>query len=590
MKFYKNILLTAALWAAVSTTLSGQIGCPVTEQYYTKQSQVDSFLIKYPLCENVTAKITLFGPEINNLSGFQNVKALFIGGLHLEECESLGSLTGLEKVSYLAGLNIRGKVGIDTLKAWPALDYLHLRIQNNSTIKSLAGLASVEKVRELFLENTKIKNLDGIAGDSILFDLNLKSNTELEEVNALTNKKEISRIFIENNTKLKHIDGLNNVNKIMDLHIKENHEMTRLPDFNEVRTINNIFLRDDPAKSKIVNIPRFEKLKQAKDITIFGLYKAETYTGFDSLSICGKLLLQNLGAISIKGFQKLEEIYSLGLISCGRLENVEAFENVTIVNSGIGIASCGVLKLISGLNNIKKLYGLVFSYNHINFERLDCFTSLEEITKDLQMENNQKMHSVYFPKLRKIGGKIHLQNNRRLESIEGFGALEEVGALYITGNEVLQSLKPLEKLDWRLLDYIQLRINYACTDCSIPPVCEYLKNTTNWDFFDKIELNGANCKTALEILENCETTDTENETQPSIRITNPVYETVEVHGITEEIKTVELYSIEGTKIRASMQTAGDTRQYDVSHLRPGMYLLHFMTNNQKTGTIKWIKM
>lgn len=589
MKILKYTLLTAALWVAVVLSLQAQIGCPVTEQYYTKQSQVDSFLIKYPLCENVTAKITLFGPEINNLSGFQNVKALFIGGLHLEECESLSSFAGLEKVSYLAGLNIRGKTGIDTLKSWPALDYLHLRIQNNSTIKSLAGLASVEKVREVFLENTKIKNLDGIAGDSVLFDLNLKSNTDLEEVNALTNKKEISRIFIENNTKLKHIDGLSNVKKMMDLHIKENHEMTRLPDFNEVRTINNILLRDDPAKSKIGNIPRFEKLKQARDINIFGLYKPEAFHSFDSLETVETVSIQAVGAINITGFSKLIKAKGWGITTCGKLEKIKVLENLEEIES-FGVGSCGVLKELRGLGKVKKLTYLGFSYNHINFERLDCFTSLEEITKDLQMENNQKMQSVYFPKLRKIGGKIHLQNNRRLESIEGFGALEEVGAIYITGNEILKSLKPLEKIDWRLLDYIQLRINYACTDCSIPPVCEYLKNTTDWDFFDKIELNGLNCKSVQEILENCETSDTENETQPAIRIANPVYETLDIQGIGEEIKTLELYSIEGTKVRASMQTAGDTRQYNVSHLRPGMYLLHFMTNDQKTGTIKWIKM
>lgn len=581
-------ILIVTIFISVSITLIAQQGCPTSEQYYTNQNQVDSFLIKYPTCTTLLTKVTVSGPGIMNLNGFKNLKNIYIGGFHIENCPSLQSFSGLDSVKILAALNITGAIHMDTLFAWPALDFINLRIKDNNSIKSLKGLYSVRQNREIFLENTVVKNLNGLAGDSILYDLNLISNPELEDVDAMVNKKTIARIFIENNQKLKQIDGMGYVNNVLDLHIKNNYSLIYLPDFNDIKTINNIMIRDEPAKTNITNIPRFKGLKSAKEVIIFGLHKTGNFNGFDSLETVEKLYFQILGSVVFEGFNQLKKAGSI-VFTDGKIENITAFQNLEELN-GFTVTSCGYLKNINGFGKVKKMNGLSFGYNHINFEKMDCFTSLEEITKDLQMENNQKMHSVYFPKLRKIGGKIHIQNNRRLESIEGLSALEEVGALYITGNDVLASLRPLEKLDWRLLDYIQLRINYACTDCAIPPICSYLQNTTDWDFFDKIELNGEKCGSVEEILANCETSSTNQEYKKIIFLAQSTPDVLTVYDPQGIIENMSIFTIQGQKINVAFDKGENVTQIPTDNLRSGIYLFHYQSKEGNSFTKKWVKM
>lgn len=584
--FTSGIFLLIGIFICIN--LKAQVGCPTDPQFYTKQNQVDSFHIKYPACTTLHMKVTLAGPDITNLSGFRNVKNIYIGGLHLENCSALNSFHGLDSVKILAGLHISGAIDMDTLFAWPDLDFINLRIKDNQTIKSLRGLHTVAQNREIFLENTMIKNLNGLSGDSVLFDLNLKSNPELENIDAMVNKKTIARIFIENNQKLHRIDGIGYVRQVMDLHIKDNFSLTYLPDFNDIKAINNIMIRDEPAKTNITNIPRFKGLKSAKDIILFGLHKVGNYNGFDSLEVAEKLYFQVLGSVVFEGFNRLKKAGSV-VFTDGKIENINAFQNLEEL-SGFTVTSCGYIRKINAFGKVKKLNGLYFGYNHINFERLDCFTSLEEITKDLQMENNQKMHSVYFPKLRKIGGELYMQNNRRLNSIEGLLTLEEVGSIKLNHNDNLKSLLGLDNINHEKLKYVHLFYNDSLNLCSVKSICRYLDGKTIWHQSDKIEGNFNGCRTVEEILSNCETSQTENAGQPIIRLTNPVHETLELQIGSVGIKTMGLYTIYGGEIKAPVVSQGENHHFDVGHLRPGVYLLQYVTGNGKSGTIKWVKM
>lgn len=594
MKIIKYTLYTFVLLLAVGISVKAQIICPVTEQNYTKQSQVDSFITRFPQCYKVSVKIRLSGPDIKNLEGFRNITIVQTRGLYIHNCDSLRSFHGLRNITILDGLFVSGNTGMDTLIAWPALEILNLSLINNTNFGSLEGLKSVPKIRILHLENTVLKNLNGINGDTLLFSLTLMANRFLENIDALSNKTQISNIVIESNHKLSNLDGLNNLNFILDLVIKDNYEIQKLPEFDKIKSVNNIIITDNKFLSKVTNIPGFRQLKTAKNIIINGLSNAQNLTGFDSLKTVETIEIQHNGITELKGFSTLHTFRSMVISYCPNLKSVNGFQSLEkfplfSLNS-ISITSNEKLVDVQGFGKIKKIYFLVFSQNNSYTKELDCFQSLEEIIGILFIEDNLNLASFRFPVLKKIGIELSIGNNKKLQNLDGISSLESIGAIKINHNDVLTDLQPLGKINSERLGYVQIMNNQSCSICSVKPICEYFQSKTTLHVNDKIEGNSTGCNSVEEILNNCEITDTENETLPYLHLTNPVYETLEIQGVTAEIKTLELYSIEGTKVRASIQTEGDTQQYDVSHLRPGMYLLHFMTNNQKTGTIKWIKM
>jgi len=97
----KKLSLFIALVCIVQTILISQ-SCMPEGITFTRQSQIDNFLINYPNCTEIEGTVRIVGDSIYNLSGL-NVLQSIGGSLIFSSNKELINLTGLENLVSIGG-------------------------------------------------------------------------------------------------------------------------------------------------------------------------------------------------------------------------------------------------------------------------------------------------------------------------------------------------------------------------------------------------------------------------------------------------------------------------------------------------------
>ena len=101
MKIIKYTLFTFVLLLAVGISVKAQIICPVTEQNYTKQSQVDSFPIVYGHCDRIDTTIFIIGSDIVSLDSLYPLKYVHKMDIRLTNIKNVRGLQGLDSAGHI---------------------------------------------------------------------------------------------------------------------------------------------------------------------------------------------------------------------------------------------------------------------------------------------------------------------------------------------------------------------------------------------------------------------------------------------------------------------------------------------------------
>ena len=221
------------------------VGCPI-DLTLSRQSQVDSFFINYPGCNEILGTLTIAsGSSITRLEKLENIRSIG-GDLIISDNNNVLNLNGLRNIQSIEGdlivsnnLQIASlssiqrlrKIGGDLIIAHnPTLRNLFspftslpidtingsLRIIGISQLTSLENIGSVKIIGgDLEISNQPLlQNLKGIDSlQNLTGSLIISNNPQLNSIQNLANLTTLNgAIQVENNAQLTSLSGLDNIN------------------------------------------------------------------------------------------------------------------------------------------------------------------------------------------------------------------------------------------------------------------------------------------------------------------------------------------------------------------------------------------
>jgi hypothetical protein len=126
---------------------------PYGNYYFSYQSDIDSFQVRYPGCSNLNGDVTIRGEDISNLSGLSSVNSIegsLIVGMRYGGSDFnplLLILDGLDSLQIIGeDLWIEGNLALLSLTGLEGLNYLggNMLIVENPFLSSLSGLDNID--------------------------------------------------------------------------------------------------------------------------------------------------------------------------------------------------------------------------------------------------------------------------------------------------------------------------------------------------------------------------------------------------------------------------------------------------------------
>ncbi len=239
------------------TCSSVALPCPVSV-FYHKQSEIDSFPIKFPGCRVLAGDLILEEllpgagvPSIENLLGFRQILEVR-GDVNIFRA----------RLKNLVGLDSLRLVGRD----------LNVLFFNSPELESLAGLGGLQKIgRDIWFSDTAatLKNLTGVENlDTVGRDFLLWQMASVKNFEGLENLKSAG-IWTYNCAALENLKGLENLESAYSISLAENPNLKSLDGLQNLKTIagdtfsmlqiaRNPLLNDLSALDHAVSIPALE--------------------------------------------------------------------------------------------------------------------------------------------------------------------------------------------------------------------------------------------------------------------------------------------------------------------------------------------
>lgn len=281
---------------------------------------------------------------------------------------------------------------------------------SSQAVTDLSGITSVKKVGGLFIGNTNIESLGGLAElEEITISMRIQQNTKLQSLAfpKLQTKSMVGGLYIHYNASLQSIT---------------------FPNLEEIGTNGQEFSLFHNVSLSTVSIPKFKSVTNVAHVTIVNtllknLDFLNNVTGAPSgyLTIDENAQLESLNGIQkiipargvwIRGNKKLQSLNGIGL-------NVQHLDYVLIQQNP-------ELKDISAVTSKLKT-GYQISINHNNKLEKIVFTNLEKVTDfaGISISHADGLQEVEFPKLKEVQGILFIHDSKTLTSIKA-PALEKV--------------------------------------------------------------------------------------------------------------------------------------------------------------------
>ncbi|MBK9962563.1 MAG: PKD domain-containing protein [Saprospiraceae bacterium] len=244
--------------------------CPPGDYSASTQGRVDSFLLIYPNCKQISGNLNFAdNSSITNLNGFINIEKV-TSQLNIVRNAALTNLDGLQNINSVGG---------------------NLWIQDNALV-------------------SKINNFNKLTSCGLL---NIADNKELVEISGFNALSQFPFTGIQNNPKLTLINIVNPINQINGiLNINNNRSLKSIAAFGNVPKINGSLIITN--NDSLTNLNAFSQLTSVTELSI---QNNATLTNLDALN---KLNTLN-GSLAIAGNAKLLSIVGLSNIPASHIKN-----------------------------------------------------------------------------------------------------------------------------------------------------------------------------------------------------------------------------------------------------------------------------
>ena len=218
-------------------SISAQAKCVLENNFFTRQSQLDSFPILYPGCTELR-RIRIYTSGITDLSALGSLK--IIDSLTINRT-AITTLTGLDSLERCGHFDIWGNNSLIDIKALKKLKHVRsASLGENLSLTSLEGL-SVDTASKIIISGGKLKSLKGLGARYCEFLLLL--DTYLDDLSG----HELSHVHRATLTNVGNIAGIGSLN-LDSLYIELS---PRLHDITPLNALTNLKWLDLAANSNL---------------------------------------------------------------------------------------------------------------------------------------------------------------------------------------------------------------------------------------------------------------------------------------------------------------------------------------------------
>lgn len=217
--------------------------CPPGDYTAFTQGQVDSFLLLYPNCKQISGNLNFAdNSNITNLNGFKNIEKV-TSQLNIVRNAALTSLDGLQNLISVGGnLWIQGNALVSRINNFNKLTSCGvLFISDNKALVEISGFNALSQFPQTIIElNGKLSLINIVSPvNQINGNLNINNNSSLKSIAAFGNVPNINgSLIITNNDSLQNLNAFSQLTSVTELSIQNNATLTNLDALTKLNTIN----------------------------------------------------------------------------------------------------------------------------------------------------------------------------------------------------------------------------------------------------------------------------------------------------------------------------------------------------------------
>ena len=310
----------------------------------------------------------------------------------------------------------------------------------------------------------------------------------------------------------------------------------------------------------------------------------EDISGFQNLTYIGNgfYLYHNAELAEITGLSNLETIGGDFLISDNPklLSLSNNFPNLTVISGSLNIDGNILLQEICDFENVSQITNIHILDND-ELVTICGFNSMEYLY-NFSIFRNIELNSINgFNSLHNIVHQLNFESNISLTDIDGFSGLETIKEIFIRNNQSLESLDFLSAAN-SITTLVSIKQNSLLSMCSVPVICEFISDGGEHYLLN----NSPGCNTTQEILDNCNLSIIENQTEKISVYPNPTNNILNIATIDgSTISEIEVYNNLGQLAKSEYYT----NQIDFSKLSVGLYFVKAIMEDGAMETIKVVK-
>ncbi|MBL0236957.1 MAG: hypothetical protein IPQ02_10170 [Saprospiraceae bacterium] len=220
--------------------------CPLGDYSASTQGKVDSFLLLYPNCKQISGNLNISdNSSITNLNGLINIEKV-TSQLNIVRNTALNNLDGLQNLISVGGnLWIQDNALVSKINNFNKLTSCGvLFIADNKELIEISGFNSLVQFPQTGIENNVKLNLINIINPINLINglLNISNNNRLKSLVAFGNVPRINgSLVIANNDSLPNLNAFSQLTAVNELVIKINASLTNLDALTKLQTLNGSF-------------------------------------------------------------------------------------------------------------------------------------------------------------------------------------------------------------------------------------------------------------------------------------------------------------------------------------------------------------
>ena len=311
----QNLKIRLFIFLLVSATTSiGFAQCPTGDITISNQNQVNNFPQTYPNCHRLNAGLFIDGTNVTNLDSLIQIDTID-ATLSIFENLQLVSLAGLKNLKSVQDFSISGSPLLTSLKGLDSLK----TATNSLVIGQMNGLESLEGIQAEYvrqfaiLQCNKLTSLQGLDKLGRVSTFAITQNENLVSFNGVNPRLTFGDHFtINSNPKLVELANFENFDFVYNLDIRNNLVLNNLNGLRNLKRTFYFSLVNNPALENLDILTNLNTIelemtiaKNAKLKSIEGLANVDAGL-LDSISIIDNVTLSMCSMKSVCDFLNLD--------------------------------------------------------------------------------------------------------------------------------------------------------------------------------------------------------------------------------------------------------------------------------------------